>query len=1297
MKKRMLMIATLVLTIYHVALADYWTINDFRISAGETKDVNIYLGNNEDYVAFQFDLYLPEGITVESYSPIRERIPESITLSMARQNDGCYRFVATTMDAGPLMSIVGYSGDIIKLTVKAAEDMAPGTYEGYLRHLKLSRADAIGWQADEMSPFPVVVIEPSVVTANNEWRPYGEENPTFSYYVEGGYLEGEPTIQCDATIASPAGTYDIVVEPGTVTNYNVTYVPGTLTIMKVPLTVSVGTYVKKQGEPIPEFMLNYDGFRLNDTEEMLTVKPTTMTTATESSEPGEYPIIIKDGESQNYDFNYYYGKLIVVAADAVVVSAKDYTREYGEENPTFEYTVEGAALEGEPLITCDATPTSPVGTYDIWVSQGSVTNFNVTYVPGTLTITKAPLTVSAGTYTKKQGEPVPEFVLSYDGFKNGETEDALIAKPTTITTVTESSAPGEYPIIVKDGESPNYDFSYVYGKVIVVEADATVITAKNYTRQYGDANPVFEYTVEGAALVGEPAITCAATPTSPVGTYDILVSQGTVGNYNVTYVAGTLTIEKAPLTVSAGFYTKKQGDPMPELTPAYEGFKNAETDDVLLVKPTIMTPATVASAPGSYPVIVSGGKAQNYELSYVNGLLIVDEADPVIITVKNYSREYGEENPTFEYTVDGAALQGQPVITCAATSMSPIGTYDILVSQGTVTNYNVIYVAGTLTITKAPLTVSAGTYTKKQSDLMPVFTPAYEGFKNDDFEDVLISKPVVTTTATEESGPGEYPVMVSGGEAENYALEYVSGKLIIVEDDAIVIMAENYTRQYGEDNPTFDYFVDGEGLKGSPEITCEATPTSSVGTYDIVVSKGTVTNSNVTYIAGTLTITKAPLTVSAGTYTKKQGEDLPEFTLTYEGFMNDETADVLATKPTAATIATAASAPGEYPVIVSGGEAQNYSLNYVNGKLIIVEADATIIKAKSYTRQYGDANPVFEYTVEGAALVGEPVITCTATATSPVGTYDIIVKQGTVTNYNVTYVAGKLTIYKAPLTIAAGTYTKKQGDPLPAFTLSYSGFKNNETADVMITKPTATTTATEDSAPGEYPVTVSGGEAHNYALSYVDGKLIVNEADPVTIIVTNCSREYGEANPVFEYTVEGAELEGTPEITCEATATSPVGTYDIVIKQGTVTNYNVTYVAGTMTITKAPLTIAAGTYTKKQGEAMPDFTLTYTGFKNNETKDVLTKQPTVSCQATESSAPGEYHVVVSGAEAKNYDISYTDGVLIVTEGTGIMTISVENPVDVYDIRGNKVRDKATTLDGLAKGIYIVRGRKVVVK
>jgi hypothetical protein len=40
---------------------------------------------------------------------------------------------------------------------------------------------------------------------------------------------------------------------------------------------------------------------------------------------------------------------------------------------------------------------------------------------------------------------------------------------------------------------------------------------------------------------------------------------------------------------------------------------------------------------------------------------------------------------------------------------------------------------------------------------------------------------------------------------------------------------------------------------------------------------------------------------------------------------------------------------------------------------------------------------------------------------------------------------------------------------------------------------------------------------------------------------------------------------------------------------------------------------------------------------------------------------------------------------------------MDNPVDVYDMQGNMIRTKVTTLNGLAKGIYIVNGRKVIVE
>jgi hypothetical protein len=110
---------------------------------------------------------------------------------------------------------------------------------------------------------------------------------------------------------------------------------------------------------------------------------------------------------------------------------------------------------------------------------------------------------------------------------------------------------------------------------------------------------------------------------------------------------------------------------------------------------------------------------------------------------------------------------------------------------------------------------------------------------------------------------------------------------------------------------------------------------------------------------------------------------------------------------------------------------------------------------------------------------------------------------------------------------------------------------------------------------------------------------------------------------------------------------------------------------------------------------MPEFAFTYTGFKNNETKNVLTKQPVINCNATEASTPGEYPIIVSGAEARNYDISYTNGKLVIEENqTGIYEISVTHPADIFNLRGQKVRTQATTLKGLPSGIYIVN-RKIV--
>ena len=620
----------------------------------------------------------------------------------------------------------------------------------------------------------------------------------------------------------------------------------------------------------------------------------------------------------------------------VVIRAVNVTREYGDDNPEFTFISEGNTVNGTPEITCEATKNSPVGTYPIVIKKGSVTNYNDTYINGTLTITKAPLTASAGTYTRKQGKANPAFEVSYSGFKNGENESVLQTKATASTEAVESSPVGEYPVVVSGASAENYDINYVNGKLIVTEADLTTIVAKSYTRVYGESNPAFDYTVDGEALVGEPQISCEATATSPVGTYPIVVRQGTVGNYNTKYVNGTLTITKAPLTITANNYTRKQGEENPVFTVSYKGFKNDETASSALSKqPMIATEATPASKPGNYAIIVSGAEANNYAITYVNGILTVTDADAVTVIANSFSREYGEDNPAFSYSVTGAALTGTPEITCEATKNSPVGTYPIVIKKGSVTNYNDTYINGTLTITKAPLTASAGTYTRKQGKANPAFEVSYSGFKNGENESVLQTKATASTEAVESSPVGEYPVVVSGASAENYDINYVNGKLIVTEADLTTIVAKSYTRVYGESNPAFDYTVDGEALVGEPQISCEATATSPVGTYPIVVRQGTVGNYNTKYVNGTLTITKAPLTITVQNEEIFVGQKLPDFKVTYSGFKNDETDEVLTSHAKATAQVNNTLTAGVYAVTVAGAEAQNYEMKYINGQLTI--------------------------------------------------------------------------------------------------------------------------------------------------------------------------------------------------------------------------------------------------------------------------------------------------------------------------------------------------------------------------
>ena len=254
--------------------------------------------------------------------------------------------------------------------------------------------------------------------------------------------------------------------------------------------------------------------------------------------------------------------------------------------------------------------------------------------------------------------------------------------------------------------------------------------------------------------------------------------------------------------------------------------------------------------------------------------------------------------------------------------------------------------------------------------------------------------------------------------------------------------------------------------------------------------------------------------------------------------------------------------------IKSGGVYQTDGAeNYWGQSIRPVYADNSgiTVTMKAYTREYGDDNPTFEYTVSGGTLNGTPKITCSATRTSPVGTYTIKIEKGSVTNSNVTFVDNTLTITKAPLTITAKSYVKKQGEANPTFEAEYSGFKNGETASVLTKKPTFSTSATTNSPVGTYDITVSGAEAQNYIISYVKGTLTVTKQEDVTFAIQGIT--YLGSNATGTAEVHSVKTDIT-EVEIPSSVVNDGKTYQVTtIANGVLSNRTFNYVSLPSTVT----------------------------------------------------------------------------------------------------------------------------------
>lgn len=245
------------------------------------------------------------------------------------------------------------------------------------------------------------------------------------------------------------------------------------------------------------------------------------------------------------------------------------------------------------------------------------------------------------------------------------------------------------------------------------------------------------------------------------------------------------TITPAPLSLTVNNATREYGNPNPEFSSVITGFVEGENADNQNMTVNYTCAADRQSNVGNYRILASVN-APNYEVTYHYGTLAVTKA-PLTLKVKNTSRLYGDENPQFELIYTGLRNnETSPTWTQAikvattATKKSHCGVYPITISGGVSQNYTVSeYTNGELTVSKRPLTVRALDYERSYGEANPTFKIAYDGFVNSDNESCISPKPALSCEATKESNAGTYQILVTGGKAEDYAITYQYGKLII--------------------------------------------------------------------------------------------------------------------------------------------------------------------------------------------------------------------------------------------------------------------------------------------------------------------------------------------------------------------------------------------------------------------------------------------------------------------------------------------------------------------------------------
>ena len=800
---------------------------------------------------------------------------------------------------------------------------------------------------------------------SNEWV-YSSDNTTQFLPNSKITIETSGEITYFGEVDNTVTSYRVVLNNKDITsNYKVTFDKAKLTITKRTVEIKIADQTKV-----------YDGTPLISTNYTVTsstsvVRGDVLTVFTEgsvtyvddvnSSIMVDYKVVNQENKdvTSSYDIKYIAG-ILTIEPLKVSITIVDDSKQYDGNVLTSNkwiYTPNeaGRLLEDSSNLVLDMTGeitsygdgingvvVNDVQKYSFIINDKDYSpNYDIEFVPGTLTIIKKSVDIKILDASKDyDGTPLTTSSDYFDFINDTELlpgETLTIETTGSVTYVDDKNKINgmkSYKVVNALGEdvTASYDVNATSGTLTINKIEVS-ITIKDKFKTY-DGTPLtsseWVYTsgsewiyedVNYLSLIMNGTITTAGMVSNGVEAYTLIIDgKDYAPNYDITFVSGTLTVDKRVIHIQVSDATKVY-DGSPLKSTKYEVMSDTKvisTDILTILTDGSMTnvlDTTVINTMVGYIVKNKDGKdvTSSYDVTADSGYLSVT-AKPISISTITSSRVYNGQSFYGETVVFGNLIttdkyielyDSKETITIDeyrkdmidADTYTNMFTVKILKADGetdSTSNYNINYLYGYIIIDKKEITITtqAG---KKEYDGLPFFT------SDSSFEDLIDGKDKIVLEKSEEKleinlhkvnlgivdvntylNNVEVFVKKTNGDdsTDNYNITYVPG-IIEITPKTIVIFTKDITTTYnslpyyGDSISYGDIVITSENiqLKGSIErikVVNYNTNMINAGEYENVVRVEIVKfddspstfNYNIIYNTGTVTIKPIDIVIS---------------------------------------------------------------------------------------------------------------------------------------------------------------------------------------------------------------------------------------------------------------------------------------------------------------------------------------------------------------------------------------------------------------------------------------------------